>query len=378
MMAGVYVHIPFCKSRCIYCDFFSTTSLPLREKYVDALCQEIELRSRGLTREERHIETIYLGGGTPSQLSTEQLKRVFDTVQACFDVAKTAEITMEANPDDVNATYLQGIKLLPLNRLSFGIQTFNDERLRFIRRRHTAQEAIDVVRNCQAAGFGNISIDLMFGFPGETLEEWQTDIDTALSLQVQHISAYSLMYEEGTALTRMLEAGEIEEIDEELSLQMYCTLVERLKKAGFEHYVISKFALPGRRSRHNSSYWHGIPYFGFGAGAHSYDGDVRRWNADDLLIYIKGVETGNLASEGETLSMEQKYDECVMVGLRTCEGVDLQHIESVFGHSLLSYLLKNAQPHLDSGKLCIEQKRMHLTEKGIYTSNDIISDLMRV
>ena len=281
MMAGVYVHIPFCKSRCIYCDFFSTTSLPLRERYVDALCREIELRSRGLTTEERHIETIYLGGGTPSQLSTEQLKRVFDTVQACFDVAKTAEITMEANPDDVNATYLQGIKLLPVNRLSFGIQTFNDERLRFIRRRHTAQEAIDVVRNCQAAGFGNISIDLMFGFPGETLEEWQTDIDTALSLQVQHISAYSLMYEEGTALTRMLEAGEIEEIDEELSLQMYCTLVERLKKAGFEHYEISNFALPGRRSRHNSSYWHGIPYFGFGAGAHSYDGDVRRWNADD-------------------------------------------------------------------------------------------------
>ena len=378
MMAGVYVHIPFCKSRCIYCDFFSTTSLPLRERYVDALCREIELRSRGLTTEERHIETIYLGGGTPSQLSTEQLKRVFDTVQVCFDVAKTAEITMEANPDDVNATYLQGIKLLPVNRLSFGIQTFNDERLRFIRRRHTAQEAIDVVRNCQTAGFGNISIDLMFGFPGETLEEWQTDIDTALSLQVQHISAYSLMYEEGTALTRMLEAGEIEEIDEELSLQMYCTLVERLKKAGFEHYEISNFALPGRRSHHNSSYWHGIPYFGFGAGAHSYDGNVRKWNADDLLIYIKGVETGSLASEGETLSMEQKYDECVMVGLRTCEGVDLQHIESVFGQPLLSYLLKNAQPHLDSGKLCIEQKRLHLTEKGIYTSNDIISDLMRV
>ena len=377
-MAGVYVHIPFCKSRCIYCDFFSTTSLPLRERYVDALCREIELRSHGLSAEERRIETLYLGGGTPSQLSTEQLKRVFDTVQACFDVAKTAEITMEANPDDVNATYLQGIKLLPVNRLSFGIQTFNDERLRFIRRRHTAQEAIDVVRKCQAAGFGNISIDLMFGFPGETLEEWQTDIDTALSLQVQHISAYSLMYEEGTALTRMLEAGEIEEIDEELSLQMYCTLVERLKKAGFEHYEISNFALPGRRSRHNSSYWHGIPYFGFGAGAHSYDGDVRRWNADDLLIYIKGVETGNLASEGETLSMEQKYDECVMVGLRTCEGVDLQHIESVFGQPLLSYLLKNAQPHLDSGKLSIEQKRLHLTEKGIYTSNDIISDLMRV
>ena len=176
----------------------------------------------------------------------------------------------------------------------------------------------------------------------------------------------------------MLEAGEIEEIDEELSLQMYVTLVERLKKAGFEHYEISNFAQPGRRSRHNSSYWHGIPYFGFGAGAHSYDGHARTWNADDLLIYIEGVETGSLATEGETLSMEQKYDECVMVGLRTCVGVDVQHIESVFGKPYLSYLLENAQPHLDSGKLCIEQNWMHLTEKGIYTSNDIISDLMRV
>ena len=377
-MAGVYVHIPFCKSRCIYCDFFSTTSLPLREKYVDALCHEIELRSQGLSAEERRIETIYLGGGTPSQLSIEQLRRIFDAVFDCFQVSEEAEITMEVNPDDVNATYLQGLKQLPVNRLSFGIQTFNDERLRFIRRRHTAQQAINVVHDCQAAGYGNISIDLMFGFPGETLEEWQSDIETALSLNVQHISAYSLMYEEGTALTRMLEAGEIEEIDEELSLQMYGTLVERLKKAGFEHYEISNFARPDRRSRHNSSYWHGIPYFGFGAGAHSYDGHARTWNANDLLIYIKGVETGSLATEGEMLNMEQKYDECVMVGLRTCEGVDLQHIESVFGKQYLSYLLENAQPHLDIGKLCIEQNWMHLTEKGIYTSNDIISDLMRV
>ncbi len=377
-MAGIYIHIPFCKSRCIYCDFFSTTSLPLRERYVAALCREIELRSGGLSAEERRIETIYLGGGTPSQLSIEQLQQIFDAVFECFQIGEGAEITMEANPDDVNATYLQGMKQLPVNRLSFGIQTFDDERLKFIRRRHTAQEAFDTVRRCQAAGFGNISVDLMFGFPQETLEEWESDIETALSLKVQHVSAYSLMYEEGTALTRMLEAGDIEEIDEELSLQMYVRLVERMKKAGFEHYEISNFALPERRSRHNSSYWHGIPYYGFGAGAHSYDGNSRSWNANDLLIYIKGVETGRLATEGETLNTEQKYDECVMVGLRTCEGVDLQHIESAFGKQFLSYLLENAQPHLESGKLCIERNWMHLTEQGIHTSNDIISDLMRV
>ena len=377
-MAGVYVHIPFCKSRCIYCDFFSTTSLPLREKYVDALCHEIELRSQGLSAEERRIETIYLGGGTPSQLSMEQLRRIFDAVFAYFQVSKEAEITMETNPDDVNAAFLQEMQSLPVNRLSFGIQTFNDERLRFIRRRHTAQQAINVVHACQAAGFGNISVDLMFGFPKETMADWEKDIETALSLGVQHISAYSLMYEEGTTLTRMLLAGEIEEIDEELSLQMFRTLVERLKKAGFEHYEISNFALPGKRSRHNSSYWHGIPYYGFGAGAHSYDGNRRTWNVEDLHLYIKGVETEQLATEGETLTLEQKYDECVMVGLRTCEGVDLDAIQKEFGKESLAYLLKNAQPHLDAGKLCIEQNRIHLTEDGIYTSNDIISDLMRV
>lgn len=377
-MAGVYVHIPFCKSRCIYCDFFSTTSLPLREKYVDALCHEIEMRSRGLNEEERRIETIYLGGGTPSQLSIEQLRRVFDAVFACFQVSEEAEMTMEVNPDDVNEAFLQGLQSLPVNRLSFGIQTFDDERLRFIRRRHTAQQAINVVQACQATGFGNISVDLMFGFPNETLADWEKDIETALSLGVQHISAYSLMYEEGTTLTRMLQAGEIVEIDEELSLQMFRTLVERLKKAGFEHYEISNFALPGKRSRHNSSYWHGIPYYGFGAGAHSYNGKRRAWNVEDLLTYIKGIETGHCASESETLTQEQKYDESVMVGLRTCEGVDLDAIQKEFGEEFLAYLLKNAQPHLDTGKLSIEQNRIHLTEDGIYTSNDIISDLMRV
>ncbi|MBQ1664981.1 MAG: radical SAM protein, partial [Bacteroidaceae bacterium] len=182
MMAGVYVHIPFCKSRCIYCDFFSTTSLPLREKYVDALCHEIELRSQGLSAEGRRIDTIYFGGGTPSQLSIEQLRRIFDAVFDCFQVNEEAEITMEVNPDDVNAVFLQEMQSLPVNRLSFGIQTFNDERLRFIRRRHTAQQAINVVHACQAAGFGNISVDLMFGFPKETMTEWEKDIETALSL----------------------------------------------------------------------------------------------------------------------------------------------------------------------------------------------------
>jgi oxygen-independent coproporphyrinogen-3 oxidase len=210
------------------------------------------------------------------------------------------------------------------------------------------------------------------------MADWEKDIKTALSLGVQHISAYSLMYEEGTTLTRMLLAGEIEEIDEELSLQMFRTLVERLKKAGFEHYEITNFALLGKRSRHNSSYWHGIPYYGFGAGAHSYDGNRRTWNVENLHLYIKGVETTQLATEGETLTLEQKYDECVMVGLRTCEGVDLDAIQKEFGKESLAYLLENAQPHLDAGKLCIEQNRIHLTEDGIYTSNDIISDLMRV
>ena len=258
-MAGLYIHIPFCKSRCVYCGFYSTTGLELRERYVDALCREMEIRG-----ERNDIETIYLGGGTPSQLSIEQLQRLFIYINK---VKEDAEITIEMNPDDVTAEFAAELQQLGVNRVSMGAQTFNDERLRFLHRRHNAKQVHQAVETLRQAGFKNISIDLMYGFPEETQEDWEADIRKACSLQVEHISSYCLMIEEGTPLARL----DIEPCDEETERAMYYTLIDRLEAAGYEHYEISNFAKSGYRSRHNSSYWTGIPYIGIGAAAQGFD-----------------------------------------------------------------------------------------------------------
>ena len=319
-MAGLYIHIPFCKSRCVYCGFYSTTGLELRERYVDALCREMEIRG-----ERNDIETIYLGGGTPSQLSIEQLQRLFIYINK---VKEDAEITIEMNPDDVTAEFAAELQQLGVNRVSMGAQTFNDERLRFLHRRHNAKQVHQAVETLRQAGFKNISIDLMYGFPEETLDDWKADIEEALSLDVEHISSYCLMYEEGTPLYQLLEQGKVSEVDEELERQMYYTLKDRLEAAGYEHYEISNFARPGFRSRHNSSYWQGIPYIGIGAAAHSYDINTRSWNIADIRQYITGIEQGQRLYESETLDEVTRYNDAVTVALRTCEGLDLSKLTS--------------------------------------------------
>src|SRR3712207_5251155 len=277
-MAGLYIHIPFCASRCIYCSFYSTTSLQLSNQYVDTLCKEIDLRRK----EVDTIQTIYLGGGTPSLLSPAHLQRLFQKIKSSFSTASDMEVTIECNPDDITTEFADCLANLPINRVSMGVQTFSNERLKFLRRRHTKEEVYKAVERLRNAGITNISIDLIFGFPSEQLADWEADIDEALKLNIQHISAYSLSYEEGTPLHRMRKSGIITDIDEELSLQMYELLVKKLSENGFEHYEISNFAktataLDGTaisfRSKHNSSYWHSIPYLGIGAAAHSYDGD---------------------------------------------------------------------------------------------------------
>lgn len=373
---GLYVHIPFCQSRCIYCDFFSTTSHSMRPRYVDALCREAYLRSRQLGNSGRSIRTVYLGGGTPSQLDIAHLDKLFDTLSACFDLLPDAEITMEANPDDISDDFLRGLRNLPINRLSFGVQTFSDTRLRFLHRRHTARQAMDTVARCQDAGYHNISIDPMFGFPGETVEDWADDVEKVIRMGVQHISAYALMYEEGTPLYRMLERGEVEEVDEEVSRGMYETLIRRLKNEGYEHYEISNFAQPGFASRHNSAYWEGVPYIGLGAGAHSYDGENRSWNVCALSEYIDGVSQGRRPCEEEILTPAQKYDEYVMVRLRTVGGVDLQVLKEKFGSALLDYFLRMARPHILGGRLKEDNGKVHLSEEGIFVSDDVMSDCM--
>ncbi len=387
-MAGIYVHVPFCKSRCIYCDFFSTTLLEERSRYVDAVCKEMEDRKDYLSAGKdgqwgddggrTQIDTIYLGGGTPTQLSVADLKSIMESIYRVYDVKAGAEITIEGNPDDLTSCMLDSLLDVGFNRLSMGIQTFSDERLHFLRRRHTAEAAVHAVEKARKAGFGNISIDLMYGFPKETLEEWQNDVAAAVDLGVQHISAYSLMYEEGTALYRMREKGRVEEADEDLSLAMYEMLMERLDKAGFEHYEISNFSLPGFRSRHNSGYWNGTPYVGIGAAAHSFDGKSRQWNPSSLSAYIIGIENGTLRAEKETLDEWQRYDECIMTGLRTSEGIGLDALRQNFGQERYDYCMKCAKGYISRGLLEVVPRfrSLRLTRKGIFVSDSIMADLM--
>lgn len=370
-MCGIYIHIPFCRSRCIYCDFYSVTqSGRWMEAYVDALCREMRYR-----RDEagnQSINTLYIGGGTPSQLPPVLMCRLVEEVERVFGLAADAEITVEANPDDVTPEWLNAIRSTPVNRISMGLQTFHDPLLRFLRRRHTASQALEAVARCRQAGFHNISVDLIFGLPGQTLDMWKADVEQALQLQVPHLSAYALQYEEGTRLWSLREQGRVEEASEELSVEMFTVLSRMARQAGMEHYEISNFALPGMRSRHNSSYWTQLPYLGFGPGAHSYDGDcVRRWNEHGLRAYVEAV--GDVPHGEEHLTPVQKYNEKVMTRLRTCEGLSLE----ILSPSERDYCLNAAQAYLRTGKMVCRGQSLCLDEHAFFISDAIICDLMQ-
>lgn len=376
--SGLYIHVPFCKSRCIYCGFYSTVGTRLRQDYVDALCEEIRLRGP-----LRPI-TVYIGGGTPSQLSFAQLEQLFRCMDEVYGAAwqhpdgHPIEITMECNPDDVTEGFTAHLSTLPVNRVSLGIQTFNNERLRFLRRRHTASEAMEAVRRLRGAGFRNISIDLMFGFPDETLDEWMEDIEQALSLHVDHLSAYSLMYEEGTPLHQLLVKRQVSEIEEELYIRMYDVLVDRLKTHGYHHYEISNFAHEGMHSRHNSLYWDDVPYVGLGASAHSYDGQRRQWNVADVRQYITSISQGKIPSEYETIDLQTHYNDMITTRLRTCTGIDIEDMRRTFGDHLYHYLLQNADTMVREGYLKMEEGRLRLTLAGIHVSDMVMSELIYI
>lgn len=367
-MAGLYIHIPFCKSRCLYCDFYSTTSLDMRQRYVDALCRELDLR------EKSGVDTIYIGGGTPSQLSFEQLQQLLLYIYKVCDVSPDAEVTMEVNPNDVTTSFAQVLPQLPINRISMGAQTFNDSRLQFLRRRHTAAQVPLAVERLRQACIRNISVDLMYGFPNETLTEWDEDITSVLSLQVEHLSAYALQYEEGTPLYRLLQRDEVSEVDDELSRSMYYRLKDRLADAGYEHYEISNFARKGFRSRHNSSYWNQTPYIGIGAAAHSFDGHNRQWNVADIRRYVEGKEKGTPVSEQELLTPENHYNEVVMTALRTSEGLALDKLPLAYR----DYCLKQSQAFIDSGLLKVENQHLVLSREGLFVSDMVMTELMHV
>ena len=375
-MAGIYIHIPFCRSRCIYCDFYSTTcGSEKRKAYIEAVCREITLRKEYL--DSPVLSSVYIGGGTPSVLTAEELRTLFATIAQHWQLSPDAEVTLEANPDDVTPDYAKALAALPINRVSMGVQTFNNEMLHFLHRRHTAEQAPLAVEHLLSAGIDNISIDLIYGLPNQTIDLWQSDLEQALTLPVTHLSAYSLTYEEGTQLHRLREQGEVREADEELSLQMYSLLKEKAEAAGFHHYEISNFALPGREARHNGGYWSGMHYLGVGPAAHSYDGTSRQWNSPDLQAYIHAggdIIATHLFSR-EEITPKMQMEETLLTRLRTAAGLDLAAFASNFGQEKLDALLTRANPYINNGTLAITGDRLRLTREGLFVSDDIISSL---
>lgn len=373
-MSGLYIHIPFCASRCIYCAFYSTVKHKQRSAYIDSVIREMLLRTDFLPQgEDATINTIYVGGGTPSQISTTDIDYLFNNIYKVYG-CESRETTVEVNPDDVDANLVQCLVANGVNRVSMGAQTFDDERLRWLHRRHTSKQVYEAVDRLRQAGIKRISVDLMYGFPDQTTEQWQYDIDEVLRLGVEHVSAYSLMYEEGTPLYRMLEKHEINEVDEELSLWMYNKLVEQLRSAGYEHYEVSNFALPGCRAQHNSSYWNDTPYIGLGAAAHSYNRNVRQWNVSDIDAYMAAINEGRVPFEQEKIDADTHYDDLVTTALRTSDGLDLTMLSAQYQE----YLLKMARPHLLAKRMEQKGNRIRICEDSFMISDLIMSDLMFV
>jgi oxygen-independent coproporphyrinogen-3 oxidase len=375
-MAGLYIHIPFCKQRCTYCDFYTEVAPKLIPDLVDALCIELHARKNYLQKEV--IDTIYFGGGTPSLLSYKQFEQIFDNIHSNYKVSEKAEITFEANPDDLSLTFLNSISKLPFNRISIGIQSFDDAELKAINRRHTGKQAIEAIQQAKQVGFKNISIDLIYGLPSQNIEKWIEQLEKALSLDVQHLSVYGLTYEEGTKLWKQRKKGEIEVVDENNMIEMYHELLKRTALKGFEAYEISNFAKPNFRSQHNSAYWKLTPYLGIGPSAHSYDGKSRQWNIASTTKYIQALANKKTFFEKEILTQNDKYNDYIMISLRTREGANLEFIEQHFGKEMKNYCLASANKQIELGNLISDNKFILLSPKGIDISNIFFRELIYI
>lgn len=371
-MAGIYLHIPFCKSRCYYCDFYSCTSLAKKPRLLEALEWELTLGRDFLG--SAPLRSVYFGGGTPSLCSPGQIGTLLDRVGTLWDTSHIEEVTLEANPDDLTPAYLEGLRAAGVGRLSLGIQSFRDGDLRWMHRRHTASAAVHAVRAARAAGFANLTIDLIYGLPGMSLEAWDDNLRAALELDVEHVSAYHLTLEPGTVFGRRAERGELTPADEQAGRAQFDLLRRRLCDGGFEHYEVSNFARSGYRAVHNSSYWLGDPYLGVGPSAHSYDGHTRRWNVSDLDRYLEELPR-SAHFECETLSDTDRYNEYLMTRLRTDRGVDLREIEECFGARKLQYFLDRAAKFTAAGVMLRQGERYRLSAEAFFVSDGVISDL---
>lgn len=374
-MSGIYIHIPFCKQACHYCDFHFSTSLKKKDEMVLALAKEISLRKSESQNEE--VETIYFGGGTPSILSTEDLKFLIDAVYQNYKVIKNPEITVEANPDDLTEERIVELSKNKINRLSIGIQSFFEDDLQLMNRAHNSDEASNCLK-IATQYFDNISLDLIYGIPGSSNEKWQQNIDKALSFGINHISSYALTVEPKTALDKFIKKGIIKQPDDEAAQEQFHILVETLQENGFVHYELSNFGKPDYFSKNNSSYWLGKKYIGIGPSAHSYDGVNRGWNVSNNSIYIKSIQENKVPIEIEKLTITDRYNEYIMTGLRTIWGVSLERIEKDFGKFYLDYLNKEVKRFLEDDLLFIEENVLRATKKGKFLCDGIASDLFLV
>ncbi len=369
---GLYFHIPYCKRACHYCNFHFSTSLQSKPEMVDALIREINL-TRG--KKIRLITTVYFGGGTPSMLLRKELRTLMDVMNQKFTIVPGAEMTFEVNPDDINEStapfwYEQGI-----NRLSIGIQSFRDQDLQWMNRAHTADEALQGLTQVRKAGFTNFSIDLIYGVPGMDDAAWQANLEQAIALEVPHISAYALTVEPKTALQTMIQQGKKTAVDPERQASQFLMAMEILEAAGYEHYEISNFAKPGMRSQHNSAYWEGVPYFGFGPGAHSFDGYARYWNLSNNAQYINALAQGVIPFEKEDLTPTQQLNEYIMTALRTAEGLNLDYIANKWGLEKKQATEQNIQRYLSAAQATMSQDQIRLTRTGKLFADGIAADL---
>jgi oxygen-independent coproporphyrinogen-3 oxidase len=371
-MSGIYIHIPFCKQACHYCDFHFSTSMKKKDEMILALAKEICLRK--IEFENNVVETIYFGGGTPSVLTTDEINFLINTVYENYKVAENPEITLEANPDDLSTERILELSKSAVNRLSIGIQSFYEEDLKMMNRAHNSAEAIKCLQEATHY-FDNISLDLIYGIPGLTDEMWRQNIETALSFGIPHISSYALTVEPKTALRKLIDTGKIAEPQDEVASNHFMILVEMLQKNDFIHYELSNFGKENYFSKNNSAYWLGKKYIGIGPSAHSYDGKKRGWNIANNSLYLKSIQESILPLETEILSQSDRYNEYIMTGLRTIWGVSLQRIEEEFGWEYLNYLKKQSQKFLDDELVFIENNILKPTAKGKFLTDGIASDL---
>lgn len=368
-MAGLYIHIPFCHSKCAYCDFFSTPRLENVEQYVDALLMELDIRICEL---QQPITTIYIGGGTPSILPQNLLQKLVERISDYVDVTKLEEFTIEANPEDVNDKWVKTISQLGINRVSMGIQSFNDTELKSINRRHTAQMALNAIDVLRQNGITRISGDLIYGLPGQDIDSWKKSLNQLISLRLPHFSAYLLSYEPGTGLYARLMAGKVEEASEDLTNEMYQYLISTARSNGYNHYEISNFAMNGCEAIHNTNYWRDLPYLGIGVSAHSFNGQHRCFNPSNIKNYIAQLSQGRCVYEVEKEDAVARHNDYIIVSLRTSQGIDLNYYQSKYNYDILGI----AKPHITAGRMVLTDTHLSIAEHSMLISNRIMLDFI--